>query len=397
MCSYGGFQRQISIKCHSFPCEQDTQIAVMNPLQRYQKELDEGMISEDAEQRRVVAQLQLLFTKLISRADARPDFRAVVLNWFGSGGHRDFDVKGIYLWGGVGRGKTYLMDLFYDSLPFERKLRTHFHRFMQRVHNELTRLQGCKNPLEIIADQIAAEALVVCFDEFFVLDIADAMILSGLFEALFERHVVLATSSNIQPQRLYENGLQRERFLPAIELIKQHTNVIEILPGTDYRLRSLSQATLYHCPISAATEALLRQSFYALAPDKSEIHEREQIEILKRPLQTIYCADDVVWFEFTQLCDGPRSAFDYVEIAKLYHAVLLSDVPQLDYNHDDQAHRFVSLVDELYDRRVKLIIAAAVPIQALYTGANLAFAFERTRSRLVEMQSHDYLCSEHRG
>jgi cell division protein ZapE len=221
MCSYGGFQRQISIKCHSSPCEQDTQIAVMNPLQRYQKELDEGMISEDAEQRRVVAQLQLLFTKLISRADARPDFRAVVLNWFGSGGHRDFDVKGIYLWGGVGRGKTYLMDLFYDSLPFERKLRTHFHRFMQRVHNELTRLQGCKNPLEIIADQIAAEALVVCFDEFFVLDIADAMILSGLFEALFERHVVLATSSNIQPQRLYENGLQRERFLPAIELIKQ--------------------------------------------------------------------------------------------------------------------------------------------------------------------------------
>ena len=369
----------------------------MNPQLRYQKDLDESLISEDEEQRRIVSCLQNLFEKLTTKETIKPGIHATVWRWFGAEKHRDIAIPGIYLWGGVGRGKTYLMDLFYDCLPFERKLRTHFHRFMQRIHQDLVRHQGASNPLELVADQIAAEALVVCFDEFLVLDIADAMILSGLFEALFERQVVLVTTSNTHPDQLYENGLQRQRFLPAIALIKHHTSVLEILPGTDYRLRNLSQATLYHCPINDETEVLLLRSFYALAPDKSEIHEREQIEILGRKLQTHFCADDVVWFDFSQLCDGPRSAFDYVEIAKLYHAVLLSDVPQLGAAQDDQARRFVSLVDTLYDRRVKLIIAAEVPIQALYTAINLAFAFQRTRSRLVEMQSHDYLGSEHRG
>lgn len=369
----------------------------MNPQSRYEKDLDEGLIAEDEQQRRVVSCLQLLFDELVTKEAIKPGFRAALWRWFGAEERPNVATPGIYLWGGVGRGKTYLMDLFYDCLPFERKLRTHFHRFMQRVHQDLVRHQGASNPLELIADRIAAEALVVCFDEFLVLDIADAMILSGLFEALFERQVVLVTTSNIHPDRLYENGRQRERFLSAIALIKDHTSVIELLPGTDYRLRNLRQATLYHCPVNDKTEALLLQSFYALAPDKSEIHEREQIEILGRKLQTRFCADDVVWFDFPQLCDGPRSAFDYVEIAKLYHAVLLADVPQFDADKDDQARRFVSLVDELYDRRVKLIIAAEVPIQALYTGNNLVFAFQRIRSRLVEMQSHDYLGSEHLG
>ena len=369
----------------------------MNPQLRYQNDLDEGLISEDEAQRRIVSRLQILFDELVREARTQPGFRSAISKWFGVKEPHKVELKGIYLWGGVGRGKTYLMDLFYDCLPFDKKLRTHFHRFMQGVHSELTRHQGARNPLEIVANQIAAQAKVVCFDEFFVLDIADAMILSGLFKALFERRVVLVTTSNIYPDRLYENGLQRERFLATIELIKRHTTVIEILPGTDYRLRSLSQATLYHCPISDSTGALLMKSFYALAPDKSEIHEREQIEILGRSVQTLFCADDVVWFEFSQLCDGPRSAFDYIEIAKLYHAVLLSAVPQLDASQDDQARRFVALVDELYDRRVKLIIAAEVPIQALYTGESLVFAFERTRSRLVEMQSHNYLRSEHLG
>jgi len=341
--------------------------------------------------------LQNLFEKLVTEESIKPGIHATVWRWFGVEERRNVGTRGIYLWGGVGRGKTYLMDLFYDCLPFERKLRTHFHRFMQRVQQDLVRYQGASNPLELVADRIAAEALVVCLDEFFVLDIADAMILSGLFKALFERRIVLVTTSNTHPDRLYENGLQRQRFLSAIALIKHHTSVIELLPGTDYRLRNLSQATLYHCPINEGTEALLSQSFYALAPDKSEIHEREQIEILGRKLPTHFCAEDVVWFDFQQLCDGPRSTFDYVEIAKLYHAVLLSDVPQLGADQDDQARRFVSLVDALYDRRVKLIIAAEVPIQVLYSGKNLAFAFQRTRSRLVEMQSHDYLGREHLG
>ncbi|MCH8174253.1 MAG: AFG1 family ATPase [Proteobacteria bacterium] len=369
----------------------------MNPQLRYQKDLDESLISEDEDQRRMVSHLQNLFEKLVTEEAIKPGIHARVWRWFGAEERRNVGTRGIYLWGGVGRGKTYLMDLFYDCLPFERKLRTHFHRFMQRVQQDLVRYQGASNPLELVADRIAAEALVVCLDEFFVLDIADAMILSGLFKALFERQIVLVTTSNTHPDRLYENGLQRQRFLPAIALIKHHTRVIELLPGTDYRLRNLSQATLYHCPIIDETEALLSQSFYALAPDKSEIHEREQIEILGRKVQTHFCAEDVVWFDFPQLCDGPRSTFDYVEIAKLYHALLLSDVPQLGADRDDQARRFVSLVDALYDRRVKLIIAAEVPIQALYTGKNLAFAFQRTRSRLVEMQSHDYLGREHLG
>ena len=373
------------------------QTLAMNPQLRYQKDLDERLISEDEDQRRIVSHLQNLFEKLVTEEAIKPGIHARVWRWFGTEERRNVGTRGIYLWGGVGRGKTYLMDSFYDCLPFERKLRTHFHRFMQRIQQDLVRYQGAINPLELVADRIAAEALVVCLDEFFVLDIADAMILSGLFKALFERQMVLVTTSNTHPDRLYENGLQRQRFLPTIALIKHHTSVIELLPGTDYRLRNLSQATLYHCPINEGTEALLSQSFYALAPDKSEIHEREQIEILRRKLQTHFCAEDVVWFDFPQLCDGPRSTFDYVEIAKLYHAVLLSDVPQLGADQDDQARRFVSLVDALYDRRVKLIIAAEVPIQALYTGINLAFAFQRTRSRLVEMQSHDYLGREHLG
>ncbi len=266
---------------------------------------------------------------------------------------------------------------------------------MQRVHRELSALQGQKNPLQLVAANIADEAQVLCFDEFFVLDIGDAMILAGLLDALFNRGVVLVTTSNIHPDGLYKNGLQRDRFVPAIELLKKHTDIVGIQAGVDYRLRSLSQATLYHTPIDDGTEALLLKSFFNLAPDKYEVAENEVIPILERDLQSRFCADDVVWFEFSVLCDGPRSVFDYVEIARLFHALILSDVPLLDDNSNDQARRFISLIDELYDRRVKLIISAEAPIQELYQGQRLNFEFERTRSRLLEMQSHEYLCCEH--
>ncbi len=303
----------------------------------------------------------------------------------------------MYLWGGVGRGKTYLMDIFFDCLPGDRKQRTHFHRFMQKIHQDLTQLQGRKNPLDEIAEAIAKDIQVLCFDEFFVQDIGDAMILGGLMKALFENGVILVATSNIHPDGLYENGLQRERFLAAIDLIKEHTEVAEIGSGVDYRLRSLKQANLYHCPITSDTEGILHQYFNELAPDISEIRSGEIVELLGREVRSRFCGDDVVWFEFDQLCAGPRSAFDYVELSKLFHALILSGVPRLGEDRKDQAKRFISLVDELYDRRVKLIISADVEIESLYQGGTLSFEFERTQSRLLEMQSEQYLSHPHRA
>ena len=367
----------------------------IGPLQRYQHDLQSGLISADAAQAELVRQLQALYERIVRDELPGASLMARLLQRIRGNERQRKSIRGLYIWGGVGRGKTYLMDVFFESLPGDSKMRTHFHRFMQRVHGDLAALQGQKNPLERVADKIAAQSRVLCFDEFFVRDIGDAMILSGLLEALFERDVILVATSNIEPDRLYEDGLQRQRFLPAIHLIKQHTQAVEIASGVDYRLRSLTQATLYHCPIAADTESKLLECFYELAPDRSLAREGSRIEILDRPIATRYFADDVVWFDFKQICEGARSAFDYVELAKLYHAVILSAVPQMDDGANDSARRFISLVDELYDRRVKLIIAAQVPIAELYTGSKLQFEFERTESRLIEMQSQDYLSDQH--
>lgn len=366
----------------------------MGPLQRYQLDLESNTISADGAQSALVGQLQILYERILE-----DDARAVGV----FGRLRQLFVKeqagdpiqGLYIWGGVGRGKTYLMDLFYESLPDTSKMRTHFHRFMQRVHRDLASLQGQKNPLEKVADQIAGESRVLCFDEFFVRDIGDAMILAGLLEALFERRVILIATSNIEPDGLYENGLQRQRFLPAIQLIKEYTQTIELQSGVDYRLRSLTQATLYHCPVTEDTQAKLMTCFVELSPDRAHVHEGAEIEILERRIATQYCSKDVVWFDFEQICEGARSASDYVELAKIYHAVILSGVPQMEEEASDSARRFISLVDELYDRRVKLVIAAEVPIDQLYTGEQLRFEFERTESRLIEMQSEAYLAEQH--
>jgi len=367
----------------------------MGPLQRYQLDLENNAITADVAQQALVGHLQNLYERII-QVESKG---AGPLGWLKrrlfSSEQAASPIQGLYIWGGVGRGKTYLMDVFFESLPGESKMRTHFHRFMQRVHRDLASLQGQKNPLEKVADQIARESRVLCFDEFFVRDIGDAMILAGLLEALFQRQVILIATSNIQPDRLYEDGLQRQRFLPAIALIKQHTQSIEIQSGVDYRLRSLTQATLYHCPIAEDTDAKLMACFNELTPDRSHVHKGAEIEILERRIGTQYCSKDVVWFTFEQICEGARSAFDYVELAKIYHAVILSAVPQMQENASDSARRFISLVDELYDRRVKLVIAAEVPIAELYTGEKLRFEFERTESRLIEMQSQTYLGDQH--
>lgn len=361
------------------------------PWQRYQSDLQREDFSHDAAQEVAVAELQDLFERVLARREANSRFGSRIKRVF----QRERPPEpGLYFWGGVGRGKTYLMDAFYDCLPFERKLRVHFHRFMQRVHRELAELEGEKNPLDIIGERLAGEAEVICFDEFFVSDIADAMILANFLEAIFARGIALVATSNIPPERLYENGLQRHRFLPAIALLQKHTKVLNVDAGTDYRLRTLEQAQLYHYPLGPEAEESLQQSFRRLAPDKVVLDQ--VIEVNGRNLKSRALSDDVVWFEFAELCDGPRSQNDYIELAREFHAVILSEVPAMDAAQDDRARRFVNLVDEFYDRHVKLVIAAQVPPEHLYSGERLAFEFQRTLSRLLEMQSHDYLALEHR-
>ncbi len=367
----------------------------MSPLEKYQADLQAQIIQYDPQQEAVVHHLQALFESIENQSPTPSSLGRFLFGWMTA---EDQDpIKGVYLWGGVGRGKTYLMDLFFECLSIKQKKRTHFHRFMQSIHTKLTALQGQKNPLAELAEAIAKEARVLCFDEFFVLDIGDAMILGGLLEELFKRDVVLVATSNIYPDGLYENGLQRERFLPAIKLINSHTTVVELRSDTDYRLRSLSQANLYLSPITEASDQDLKEKFIELTRDSGLSSPGAALTILDRKLQTLCVSGDVVWFEFDELCGGPRSAFDYIEIAKLFHTVILSNIPQMSDETNDSARRFVSLIDELYDRKVKLLVSAQVPITDLYTGKSLAFAFERTESRLLEMQSHEYLCSAHQA
>jgi cell division protein ZapE len=306
-------------------------------------------------------------------------------------------VRGLYFWGGVGRGKTYLMDLFFDSLPFERKLRSHFHRFMQRIHRELKVLSGNENPLELVADRLAKETRVICFDEFFVSDITDAMLLGGLFQALFERGVTLVATSNIVPDGLYKDGLQRERFLPAIALLNKHTKVLNVDGGVDYRLRTLEQAQLYHSPLGEVAEESLKNAFSGLVMNRDHIQHAIELDVEGRFIHVKQMGEGVAWFLFKDLCDGPRSQNDYIELGRIFHTVLLGNVPQMGVGKEDQARRFINLVDEFYDRQVKLVLSAEVPLAELYSGGRLSFEFERTKSRLLEMQSKEYLAREHRG
>jgi cell division protein ZapE len=366
----------------------------LTPLERYQADLAMPVFVQDAAQRAAVEALQRVYVELLAAERASPRGGLPRLLRRLRRERPPQPVRGLYMWGGVGRGKTYLMDLFFESLPFEHKLRAHFHRFMQRIHRELKAMAGKKNPLQLIADKIAAEARVICFDEFFVTDITDAMILGTLFEALFGRGVTLVATSNIVPDNLYKDGLQRVRFLPAIELVKRHTLVLNVDGGTDYRLRTLEQAELYHAPLDDAAEAGLRDSFNKLAPEPG--HSDQVIEVEGRPIRVRELSDDVAWFDFGELCDGPRSQNDYIELAREFHAVLVGDVPQLGAGREDQARRFINMVDEFYDRNVKLVLAAAVPLEQLYAGGRLSFEFERTRSRLLEMQSREYLERPHR-
>ncbi|MCG5515220.1 cell division protein ZapE [Ectothiorhodospira sp. 9100] len=302
-------------------------------------------------------------------------------------------VPGLYLWGDVGRGKTYLVDRFFDELPFEDKTRLHFHRFMQKVHAELRELKDQSDPLAIVARRMA-HARLLCLDEFFVSDITDAVLLHRLLAGLMENGVCLVTTSNLPPDELYKDGLQRDLFLPAIRLIHEHLEVFHLDGDVDYRLRNLQQARIYHTPSDEAAREQLVNTFDTLAPDAPHDCRHIQVEDRKIPVQR--CADGVVWFRFADLCEGPRSQMDYVEIAREFHSVLVADVPVMDHSMDNAARRFLALVDEFYDRRVNLIIAAEDRPEALYQGQRLRFEYQRCVSRLLEMQSEDYLAQPHR-
>lgn len=371
----------------------------LTPQQRYQSDLKKEGFVYDPSQEHAVGHLQDLYDRLVAAWSASQN-RGVMSRFLTTLGRRPNGInvqQGLYFWGGVGRGKTYLMDNFYESLPFDAKLRAHFHRFMRRVHAELNQLNGERDPLEKVADRIAAEAQVLCFDEFFVSDITDAMILGKLLELLFRRGVVLVATSNIVPDGLYENGLQRQRFLPAIALLNTHTRVVNVDGGVDYRLRALTRAEIYLWPLDNKAESALKAAFDDLVPTTDEVVEGERLEIEGRIIATRYIAEDVVWFDFLSICDGPRSQNDYIELAREFHAVLISNVPRFNRDTDDQARRFVNMVDEFYDRGVKLLLTAAAPLAELYVGGNLAFEFKRTVSRLLEMQSHEYLARPHRA
>jgi cell division protein ZapE len=304
-------------------------------------------------------------------------------------------LRGLYLWGGVGRGKTFLVDAFFAELPIREKRREHFHRFMLDVHARLRRHRNRASPLEQVAADIAAKARVLAIDEFVVGDVADAMILGALLEAMFRRGVTLLATSNLPPGELYRGGLQRERFLPAIALIERHCRIVEVEAGVDYRLRLLERSTLWFGPAQTDADVSLAAEFERLADGGGARDVKVQVE--GRPVRARLEAEDVVWFEFRELCEGPRSAADYVEIARCYQAVFLSGVPVMDGAADDAARRFVTLVDEFYDRGVKLVISSAAGApEALYRGERLAFEFRRTASRLHEMQGRAYLARPHR-
>jgi cell division protein ZapE len=368
----------------------------LSPLARYERDLLREDFRRDASQAQAVQHLQALYEALVADwyEQKTSALSGVFKKLFGSS--RKPNIRGLYFWGGVGRGKTYLMDNFFESLPFQQKMRMHFHRFMRRVHSELKQLDGQKNPLQKVADIIAAETKVICFDEFFVSDITDAMILGTLMSELFERGVVLVATSNIIPDGLYKDGLQRARFLPAIELLKKHTHIINVDGGVDYRLRALEQAELYHYPLDEQADISLQKSFRSLLSSPSEEKSNQILIVEGREIQSRYSAEGVVWFDFEAICDGPRSQNDYIELSKEYHSVFISNVPALGRANDDQARRFVNLVDEFYDRHVKLVLSADKPLAELYSDGKLNFEFQRTVSRLLEMQSHEYLGMEHR-
>jgi cell division protein ZapE len=381
----------------------------------YDRQIRERGFRKDPAQLAAVAALGDVRSRLVAAGPGPPSRPARLLSKLGiTRGHAE---RGLYLWGGVGRGKTWLMDLFFQSLPFAEKRRRHFHRFMYDVHAQLKKLARRQAPLEQVAANLAAEARVICFDELFVTDIADAMILGTLFDGLFRRGVTLVATSNVPPRDLYKEGLQRARFLPAIELLEQNTQVLAVEGNTDYRLRQLTQAGTYLESAAPDTPGRLEALFNELgdgaaseepanssgARASASTHDSPTpsapttVKIAGRLIPIIRESANVIWFDFESLCEGPRSQNDYIEIARDYQSVIVSNVPRFTSQRENAARRFIALVDELYDHNVNLIVSAAARPDDLYHGERLTLEFRRTTSRLIEMQTEEYLAREHRA
>jgi cell division protein ZapE len=366
----------------------------MSVSERIEAAVAEHRLEFDLSQARAAQRLDALAAALsVSDGGVLQALRSRI-SWFPQGAERPAP-KGLYLWGGVGRGKTLLMDAFHASLGAVRSEREHFYRFMRGIHAELANIKGRTDPLDLAAARIAGRARVLCLDEFFVSDIADAMILAGLLQGLFRRGVVLVATSNSAPHDLYKEGLQRRRFVPAIDVLESHVDILELDGGVDYRLRQLERAPTYLDSQAPETLDKLEQRFAALAGGAGARDGPLQIE--GRPLRARAVGADIAWFDFRELCEGPRSQNDYIELARLYGTLILTDVPQFTPADEDAARRFIMLIDELYDRGVKIVVSAAAPPMQLYRGDRLQSEFERAASRLVEMQTQHYLAGCHRA
>ncbi|WP_323072234.1 cell division protein ZapE [Mycetohabitans endofungorum] len=353
----------------------------MNVTEYYEKELAERGYQADVAQQRAISRLQRCYDDWVAYKARRSN---ALRKWI----TRAEPPCGVYMWGGVGRGKSFLMDSFYAVVPVQRKTRLHFHEFMREVHRELEVLKGRADPLDELARLVAKRYRLICFDEFHVSDIADAMILYRLLLKLFDNGVQFVMTSNYEPSTLYPDGLHRDRLLPAIDLINERLDVLNVDAGTDYRQRTLAQVQTYHTPLGAHADRALREAFARLAavPDENPV-----LHIEKREIKTLRRADGVVWFDFATLCGGPRSQNDYLELATRFHTIILSDVPQMAPRMASEARRYTWLIDVLYDHKVKLLMSAAVPAEQLYVEGPMANEFARTVSRIVEMQSKEYL------
>ncbi len=361
------------------------------PLQVYLAAVDSGELDADEKQLQVMQLLQNVSDDLLANPLKPPSRKGFFGRLFQSD-EEMVKVRGLYLWGGVGRGKTLLTDMFYRSVPVADKQRIHFHRFMRAIHHELRELGEIENPLDVIADRWIKKSRLLVLDEMHVNDITDAMLIGGLLTSLFDRGLTMITTSNVHPDNLYRDGLQRARFLPAIEQIKQHTQVHDMAGETDYRLRVLENVDIYFDSGDAGSHERMLENFNELTRNESVLDQA--LDVNGRSIPVVRRAETVVWFGFDALCNTPRSTHDYIEIATVFSTVFISGIEILDENRNDEARRLVNLIDELYDRHVNLVVSAEATPEALYTGSRLSFEFVRAASRLREMQTRDYIASQ---
>lgn len=366
--------------------EDKSSLNKINVKESYERALSEREFQADDAQRHAVERLQCAYEEWVAFKARRSSKLKRLIS-------RPEVPRGIYMWGGVGRGKSFLMDSFYSVVPLTRKARLHFHEFMRGVHRQLDDLKGVADPLDEVARRIAKKYRLICFDEFHVSDIADAMILHNLLRALFDNGVSFVMTSNYPPEKLYLDGLHRDRMLPTISLLNNKLDVLNVDAGVDYRKRVLNQVAAYHVPLGAGADSALRQAFSRVAETADE---DPRVHIEAREIRALRRAGGIIWFDFATLCGGPRSQNDYLEIASCFHTVILSGIPQMSAAMSSEARRFTWLIDVFYDHKVKLLMSAEVEPEKLYTEGMLANEFHRTVSRIIEMQSAEYMESEQR-